>query len=96
MGGGGLNVAYLRTADFGGGLKSGLIWLTFGGFLDFYSGNTGQTEAVKNGEKFCVVFFEMTEITGNNPQNKSYWTWKQKYLRDANPESAQIKGWIKG
>ena len=42
MGGGGLNVAYLRTADFEGGLKSGLIWLTFGGFLDFYSGNTAQ------------------------------------------------------
>ena len=40
MGGGGLNVAYLRTADFCGGLKSGLILLTLGGFLDFYSGNT--------------------------------------------------------
>ena len=40
MGGGGLNVAYLRTADFEGGLKNGLILLTFGGFLDFYSGNT--------------------------------------------------------
>ena len=47
MGGGGLNVAYLRTADFEGGLKSGLIWLTFGGFLDFYSGNT---------DKCCQVF----------------------------------------
>ena len=40
MGGGGLNVAYLRTADFCGGLKSGLILLTLSGFLDFYSGNT--------------------------------------------------------
>ena len=38
--GGGLNVAYFSIANFCGGVESGLIWLTTGGFLKLYSGNT--------------------------------------------------------
>ena len=38
--GGGLNVAYFSIEIFCGGVESGLIWLTTGGFLKFYSGNT--------------------------------------------------------
>ena len=39
--GGGLNVAYFSIENFCGGVESGLIWLTTGGFLKFYFGNTG-------------------------------------------------------
>ena len=51
-------MAYLRTADFCGGLKSGLILLTLGGFLDFYSGNTGN----KSFERFVFILSDLSDL----------------------------------
>ena len=41
-------MAYFSIENFCGGVESGLIWLTTGGFLKFYSGNTGNTERKQN------------------------------------------------
>ena len=37
-------MAYFSIINFFGGVESGLIWLKTGGFLKFYSGNTGRHE----------------------------------------------------
>ena len=47
-------MAYFSIANFSDGVESGLIWLKTGGFLKFYSGNTGgKTEQKKKKRKIC-------------------------------------------